>query len=104
MSPDRLAVDRPRGEAAAGIPGIAAELRGVLARSVTKIAVEAAVPAQRLEQDLLVLLGHRLVERPFAGRLGQELGDRPLEIGLHLADSLRPAVERLGRMKTAHCD
>ena len=55
--------------------------------------------AQRLEQDLLILLRHRLVERALPGRLGQKFGDRPFEVRLDLADALRLAAESLGRMQ-----
>ena len=99
MDSDRLAGGRPSAEAPARIPRVAAVFRGVFARHVAKVVVEAAVGAQRLQQDPLVLLGDLLLERAFTGRLGQEFGDRALEIRLHRADTLRPAVERLGRMK-----
>ncbi len=99
VQPYRLAIQRLRIEAAAGIPCMAAERRGHVARPVTKVAVEAAMRAQRLEQNLLVFPGHRLVERALAGRLRQEFGDRALEVGLDLPDPARLAVERIGRMK-----
>ena len=54
---------------------------------------------QRLEQDFLVLLRNRVVERAFPDRLGQKLGRAAVEIGLDLADALRLAAEGVRRVQ-----
>ena len=55
--------------------------------------------AQRLQQNFPVLPRHRVVERALPRRLGQQFGDAPFKIGLDVANALRLALERLGRMQ-----
>ena len=60
--------------------------------------VERAPAAQRLEQDLLVLLGHGIVEMALIGGLAEQLGDAAVEIGGDCAIALRLAAERVVRV------
>src|SRR5579863_545977 len=99
MERHRLAIDRLGAKAAAWVLRVTAEIRGFVARSVAKILVEAAMGAQRLEQNLLIFFRHIIVERALPRRLGQELGDSALEISPDLADALRPAAKGLGVMQ-----
>ena len=99
MQPDRLAGDRLRAETASRMLRIAPMRRRILAGPIAEVLVERAERPQRLEQDLLILLRHRIVKRAFFRRLGQELGDAAVEIGLDVADALRLAVERAGGMQ-----
>src|SRR5665213_4405927 len=60
--------------------------------------VERAPAAQRLEQDLLVLLGHRIVEMALVRGIAEQLGDAAVEIGGDCAIALRLAAERVVRV------
>ena len=53
-----------------------------LDRSVAEVLVECADRPQRLEQDLPIFRRHRVVERPFPGRLGQGFGEPPAKSAL----------------------
>ena len=99
VQPDRVAVDRLRAEAASRMLCITPMGGRILADPIAEVLVERAERPQRLEQDLLILCRHRVVERALFRRLGQELGDAAVEIGLDVADALRLAVERIGGMQ-----
>ena len=104
MQPDRLADDRLGAEAAAGILRVAAVIGRIVAGLVAEILVERADRPQRLEQNLAILRRHLVVKRALSRRLGQELGDAAVEVGLDLADALRLAVEGGRRMQDRRCD
>ena len=58
------------------------------------VAVERAPGPQRLQQNLLVLLGDGLVQLALLRHFREQLGNLSLEIGLDRADPLRLAAER----------
>ena len=98
-SPIGSPVDRLGAETASRMLGIAAMSRRILAGPIAKVLVERAKRAQRLEQDRLILLRHRVVERALLCRLGEKLGDAAIEIGFDVADALRLAVESASGMQ-----
>ena len=71
---------------------------------VAKVLVERAKGPQRFEQNRLILRRDLIVERAFPGRLGQELRDAAVEIGLDVPNALRLAVERVSRVQDRRCD
>src|SRR6185312_9901915 len=60
---------------------------------VTIAAIERAPGAQRLQENLLILLAHGLVELALLGDLGEQLRYPSLKVGLHRADALRRAAK-----------
>ena len=61
--------------------------------------VQRAPRFERLQQDLLVFRRDRFIEPALRGRLGEQLGDLPLEIGFDVANALRLAAERARGMQ-----
>ena len=70
-----------------------APVAGFVARHVLEVAVERAPLAQRLEQLFLVLLADPGIQGILARRLGEQLRDMALIVGLDLAITLRLAAE-----------
>src|SRR5215471_318575 len=91
---ERLREFWPAGRPAARVLVEAAPVAGKRALDISVIAIKRAPPPQTVEQPLLVLLGHKLVERAFVSRLGEQLCDGAVEIRLYEAEALWPAVER----------
>src|SRR4051794_19435233 len=63
------------------------------------VLVQRAPRLQRLQQYFLVLQRYSFVEFALLRDLGEQFRDMPLEVGLDIADPLRLAAERMGRVK-----
>ncbi len=94
----RLGGDALGIEPAAGIDLIAAHFAGEKALLVLVIVVQRPPVLQRRQQHFLVFLGDGLVQRFLLGGFGQQFSDMAVEIRLDVAEALRLAAKRLGRM------
>ena len=103
MQRNRLAGNRRRAETASRKLRIAPLPRRSLASPVAEVLVESAERAQRFQQDFLILLRHRIVERALFRGFGQELGDAAVVIGLDVADALRLAAKGVGGVEDRRC-
>ncbi len=62
---------------------------------VRVVRVESPPAPQRLQQQLLVASRDRVIQLPLTGRLGQQLGDAALQVGIEMTETLRLASERV---------
>jgi hypothetical protein len=90
---ERLGRHRLVHQAAARIALIAAPVAAQLPGLVGVVVVERAPLTQRLQQQLLVLGGDRLIELVLAHRLGEEFGHTAVEVREYVAQALRLAAE-----------
>src|SRR5258707_4844724 len=96
---DRLARDRRSADAAARILGVTAIVRGNEICLVSVVAVQRAPRLQRLHQDFAIFLRYSFVELALLRCLGKQFRNLSLKIGLDVANALRNASERLGRVQ-----